>query len=494
MNFRQYCTIVTLALMNGMTAGVPTHAQTLQEAVQQMVATNPDVRSVAHNRLARDEEVRQARSGYFPTFDVEAGKGRDYVDKPIDGDLDPQQVRLGLRQNLFAGLSTTNEVGRQKARVKSEAFVVRSTADNTALKAVNVYLEVLKNQAIVDLAKENLTLHQRIADQIKLRSESGVDRLADMDQIQSRLNLAHSNLVVTEQNLIDAETNYNAVIGSPPMALNRPDSPTDLIPATRDEAETIALANHPQLKSAAADLEARRKQDEVAKSPFMPIIDLEVDKIWEEEITYSTSFLDNEREDLRIFLRFRYNLFNGWKDEARKTETVHLINEAQEIKNHTHRQVVESIRLSWQAHEASKKKINYLKQRLQFAASTASAYTKQWNIGQRTLLDVLDAEAERIDSARQSVTAEYEGLYAQYRILNGIGKLVPSLNLHWPTEGTVEDENNGGAPTASASKKSEVRRVAVASTAGPEPVESPAVSTSSTSRNSSLTFRPMTMR
>ena len=455
MVLKKFCAILTLALMGGVAAGTVSHAETLQQAVQTMIETNPDVRSVAHNRLARDEEVRQAKANYFPTLDVEAGTGKDYVDKPsYYDDLNPQQARIGLRQNLFAGLSTMNEVERQKARVQSEAFVVRSTADNTALKVVNVYLEVLKNEAIVDLAKENLTLHQRIADQIKLRSESGVDRLADMDQIQSRLNLAQSNLVVAEQNLFDAQTNYNAVVGNPPLQLTRPESPVGMIPATLEDAEQIALAGHPQLKSASADLEARHKQDEVAKSPFMPIIDLEADKIWEEETSFSSYYDGEEREDLRVFLRFRYNLFNGWRDEARKSETVHLINEAREIKNHTHRQVVESIRLSWQSHEAAKKKTNYLNQRLQFAAKTASAYTKQWNIGQRSLLDVLDAEAERIDSARQLVTAEYEGLYSQYRILNGTGKLVPSLDLLWPAEGSVDNDNNAVISAAQPSKNS----------------------------------------
>jgi outer membrane protein, adhesin transport system len=440
MKLRQHCAVFALTALASFATDLTAGAETLQDAVQKMITSNPDIRSTAYNRLARDEEVRQARSRYFPTLDVEAGTGKDFVDKPFNDDLNPQEARIGIRQNLFAGLSTVNEVDRQKARVQSQAFVVRSTADNTALKATGLYLEVLKSLAIVELAKENLTLHQRIADQIKLRSESGIDRLADMDQIQSRLNLAYSNLVVTEQNLSDAQTNYNAVIGNPPMQLIRPESPAALLPSTRDEAENIAVASHPQLKSAQADLEARRKQEEVAKSPFMPIIDLEIDQIWQKESDFTYSSLSEEREDLLVFLRFRYNLFNGWKDEARKTETVHLINEAQEINNHTHRQVIESTRLSWQAHEAAKKKISYLKQRLQFATNTANAYTKQWNIGQRTLLDVLDAEAERIDSARQLVAADYEGLYAQYRILNATGKLIPALKLQWPEEGSVDGE------------------------------------------------------
>ncbi|WP_310599344.1 TolC family outer membrane protein [Desulfobulbus sp.] len=489
MVLKKYCSVFALLLVGGVQiADKPGHAQTLQQAVNQIITSNPDVRSVAHNRLARDEEVRQAKADYFPSVNFEAGTGRDYVDKPFDDDLSPQQVKIGVRQNIFAGLSTMNEVARQKARVESEAYIVRSTADSTALKAVNVYLEVLKSQAIVDLAEENLTLHQRIADQIKLRSESGVDRLADMDQIQSRLNLALSNLVVAEQGLLDAQTNYNAVIGNPPLELTRPDNPAPMLPASREEAERLAIANHPQLKSAAADLEARRKQDEVAKSPFMPIVDLEADKVWEED-TYLSDYYDGDkREDLRIFLRLRYNLFNGWRDEARKNETAHLINEAREIKNHTYRQVVESIRLSWQAHEASQKKINYLRQRLQFAASTANAYTKQWNIGQRTLLDVLDAEAERIDSARQLVTAEHDGLYADYRILNGVGKLIPSLDLQWPEEGAVKDKefNLSTEPETGAVKKP-AKKIARAET------EATTASAASATGRSSMKLNPLTM-
>ena len=485
---KKYCTVLALLLASGLQAGQMTYAQTLQEAVNQIITTNPDVRSVAHNRLARDEEVRQARAGYFPTLDFEAGVGRDYVDKPFNDDISPQQVRIGLRQNIFAGLSTMNEVARQKARVESEAYVVRNTADSTALKAVSVYLEVLKNEAIVDLAQENLTLHQRITDQIKLRSESGVDRLADMDQIQSRLNLALSNVVVAEQGLLDAQANYNAVIGNPPSQLTRPDNPAPLLPPSLEEAERLAIANHPQLKSAMADLEARRKQDEVAKSPFMPIIDLEADKVWEQD-TYLSDYYDGDkREDLRIFLRLRYNLFNGWKDDARKSETLHLINEAREIKNHTNRQVVESTRLSWQAYEASLKRINYLRHRMQFAASTASAYTKQWNIGQRTLLDVLDAEAERIDSARQLVTAENDALYAEYRILNSIGKLIPSLDLQWPEEGAVKDQEvNFSSDSETSTLKQPSRKIA----RGTADVAS--APTSSTTGRSSMKLNPLTM-
>ncbi|WP_035247747.1 TolC family outer membrane protein [Desulfogranum mediterraneum] len=422
--------ILTLLLVSS------SSAETLQDAVQEMISTNPNVRTVAYNRLARDEEVVQARADYFPKVDLQLGAGKDYVNQPFDEDLSPQLAQLSLRQNVFAGLSTKNEIERQKARVRSEAYIVRTTAENTALKTSRVYLEVLKNQRVLELAEENLLIHQRISDQIKLRSSSGVGSKADMDQIRSRLTLAQSNLIVGQQNLLDAKTNYLAVVGHLPAGLTQPEINRQLLPETMEQAEQLAIAKHPTLQSANADLDARHFQDQVAKSPFYPVVDLELDQLYESETNYSFE----EREDLRAMVRLRYNLFNGWRDKARKAETKHLINEAREIRNNTHRQVVESIRLSWQSYQAALNRIVYLKQRVEFATSTASAYSQQWNIGKRTLLDVLDSEAERIDSLQQLIVARYDGLYAQYRILNGTGRIVHALDLQWPEEALLDDE------------------------------------------------------
>lgn len=414
-------------------------AETLTEAVEIVVATNPDVRAPAHNRLAREQEVVQARSGYYPKLDIEGGLGRTWVEKPFDADRDPKLFYIKLRQNLFTGFATMNETERQKARVLSQAYTVRASAENVALDTVRVYLDVLKARTLKDLADENLEVHERIADQIRLRSESGVGRQADSDQIQTRLQLARSNVVVTEQNLLDAESHYQRIVGHLPQGLILPEIYSEFMPQTLDEAIDIAVMEHPTLQSAYADVLAREEQKDSAESPFYPIIDLELDKVWEEEMADYEQNME-EREDLRFMLRLRYNIFEGFKHSARKKETVELIQEAREIRNHTYRQVVESISLSWRAYEAALRRIGFLEERAGFAKTTAESYTKQWNIGERTLLDVLDAEAERINARKDLIGEEFNGNYAEYRILTGIGQLLPSFGLAWPKEGEVDDE------------------------------------------------------
>ncbi|AGF78298.1 type I secretion outer membrane protein, TolC family [Desulfocapsa sulfexigens DSM 10523] len=409
-------------------------AETLQDAIDTMLQTNPEIRSMAHNRLGRDQEVKQARSGYLPELNFIAGVGVADYQEPESDTGNPEQYTLSLRQNIFTGLATINEVERQEARVRSQAYSLQGASENMALRTTEVYLNVLRQQELERLSQENLDTHVRIADQINLRSESGVASKSDSDQVSGRLALAQANVVATKTNVLDAQTNFFAVVGHLPTDLQEPVSPESLIPATLEDAESEAIKMHPTLKSAGADLEAREKQYEVAKAPYWPIIDLEVDQTWENDYTSAT---EGKMDSLTAMIKLRYNFFRGFKDEARRAETVELVSEAREIRNNTHRQVVQSMKLSWMAYQAAKDQINYLEQRVDFATGTADAYTKQFNLGKRTLLDVLDSEAEVIDAKRALVEARYDGLYAQYRILNGLGQLVKSFDKEWPEESQV---------------------------------------------------------
>lgn len=363
-------------------------------------------------------------------MDFSAGAGVEEFQEPDDGTYHPTEVSLSLRQNVFAGFSTMNEVDRQKARVRSSAYGLQGLSENIALQATRVYLDVLRMQELKTVAETNLETHRRIADQIKLRSESGVGSQADADQVQGRLSLAESNVVVTGTNLLDAQTNFLSVIGRMPLNLQKPQLMDGMIPESLEDLERIATVEHPILRSAMADLEARNEQHTVAKSPFWPTIDIEVDQNWDEEV----DGVEKRQQSTVGMVRLRYNLFNGFNDNARKVETRQLIEEAREIKNNTQRQVVESARLSWMAYQAVLDRRKYLEQHVLSSKATAASYTKQFDLGKRTLLDVLDSEAEVIGALRDMINVTYDGAYAQYRILSGYGGLVHAFGLEWPKE------------------------------------------------------------
>ncbi len=407
-------------------------ADTLQDAVHHMLQTNPEIKSLAYNRLARDQEVIQAGAGYFPTLDISYGAGIVDEKHPFDDTIEPQSTVLSLRQNIFRGFADTYEVKRQQARVNSAAYRLQGTSENIALATSRVYLNVLRQLELQNLAKENLTIHKRIYDQIKLRSESGIDRKADFDQVTGRLSLAESDVVVAEANVADAQTDYLFVVGRPAIDLIIPYSVDAVMPVSMDEAQQLALSNYPILKSAQADVEAREAQRSVAKYNYYPKLDLSIDKKWEDDVD-----VVGYAEELRATATARFNIFNGFYDKARVEETCYLIKEAREIQKNTHRQIVESIRLSWVAYQSAQNKIIYLKDYVQSTRATAEAFSKQWNIGKRTMFDVLDIDAELINAEIDLVNAKYDKIYAQYRILGGMGQLVQTLGLQWPTASMV---------------------------------------------------------
>ena len=412
-------------------------AETLQDAVQYMLQTNPEIKSLSYNRLARNEQVTQAKAGYWPILDISYGAGVDDQNHPFDNTSWPNSTILSLRQNVFTGFADQYEVKRQEARVNSAAYLLQGTSENIALVASRAYLNVLRQLELLDLAKENLVTHQRIYDQIKLRSESGIDRKADLDQVKGRLALAESDVVVSEANVVDAQTDYQFVVGVIPVDLVKPHSVDSVIPASMEEAQQLAVKNFPILKSAQADLQAREAQRVVAKSNYYPKLDIAIDQKWEDDVDFP-----GYSEELSAIALVRFNIFKGFRDKSRIAETCYLVKEAREIQNNTKRQIIESIRLSWVAYQSAQNRIIYLQDYVKATGATADAFSKQWNIGRRTMFDVLDISAELINSKIELVNSQYDKIYAQYRILGGIGQLVNTLGLQWPAESMVEKDTS----------------------------------------------------
>ena len=419
-------------------------ADTLQEAIHTTLKTNPDVLASISERQAVSKEIDQAQAGYFPTIDLGLGTGWESTDNPAsrnrgDGEihLNRDEASLNLRQMLYDGSLTKNEVERQKARTDSRAHSVYSVAENTALEATEAYLNVLRRQKLVELAQTNLESHLRTHDQITLRSERGVGRRADMDQSLGRLALAETNLMAEQSNLRDAETNYLRVVGEAPSSLSQPPSPEPLLPISVEEAVNIAIQNHPTLRSAQADVASANAQHDVTRAAFLPRVDFELG-------TRSDHDIDGVRgtdKDVTAMFRLRYNLLNGGKDKARREETAFLINQAAEIRNNTHRQVEQSVRLSWNALETVRRQMSYFEEYAAAAEKTRDAYQQQFNFGQRTLLDLLDSENELFRARIALTNAQYDEIFTMYRVLNSIGLLLESLEIIAPAAATTVADN-----------------------------------------------------
>jgi adhesin transport system outer membrane protein len=439
-------TTVILFMCGGVASG-----ETLQDAIKYMLQTNPEIKAASYNRLAKDQEVSQAKAGYYPSLGVSSGVGMTSYSHPSTDTIWPKSTVLSLKQNVFRFFGTEYEVNRLKSAADSQAYLLQGTSENVALLASKVYIDVLRNLDLAELAKENLTNHQRISDQMKLRSVSGVDRKADLDQVMGRLALSQSNAVISAANNIDAKTSYQAVIGRLPEDLTKPQLMGSVIPKSMEEAEILALQGYPILKSAQADLEARLSQYKTAKSQLYPTIDLAVDYAWQND----TNRIAGYQENLTATATVNFNIFNGGYNKARIQQTAEQVKEAEAILNNTKRQIVQSVRLSWEAYQAAQEKVVFLEEYVKATGATADAFTAQWNIGRRTMFDLLDTQAEYITAKASLANARYDMLYAQYRVLNSLGKLVNTLGLQLPEESRIDGAAPAAPPVAEAPKAAE---------------------------------------
>lgn len=403
----------------------------LAQVVSEALSSNPDVAEARSQWLARRAEVRQAEGGYLPSVDLNAGIGYERTDSPttraVDGganDLTRKELGLNVRQMLFDGWGTRSEVARQQARTDSAAARLLAVGEATAMKAVEAYIDLQRYQALRGISAESLDIHRRIEDQIRLRSEAGVGRRADYDQVRSRVALAEVNLVAADVNLLDARTTFQRVVGRLPADGQAPAARApDGLPGSLEQALQMAQAGNPVLQVAAADVEAARAQHEAARQFDYPRFDLELGGNLNDDLDGTEGRVD----DVSAMIRMRYNLFRGGSDAARKRATAYNINEAQDIRDRSVRQLEESVRLTWAAYQATSAQLPLLEQQVEAARATRNAYEKQFNIGERTLLDLLNSENEVLQ-ARQSVVATgADRVLAQYRLLEATGMLIDRL-------------------------------------------------------------------
>lgn len=445
MKHSKYGSIKSLVLVTSLVASAPSFSQSLNQAVSQALRTNPDVQFDAASRLAVGEELKQAKAGFFPTIEARAGIGRESTTNPtsqaVSGTnnrtMNRREASIELRQNVFDGGANINESERQRSHLHSASYKLVGTAEDTALKVSEAYINVLRHQHGVQILKDSLAEHERILDMIRERSDSGLGRKADFVQAEGRLHLARANLVAERAHLRDACTEFMRVVGYWPKNLRWPRVPKRRqLPRSKAAAIHLAHKNHPTLKSITADVAAAEAQHRTAKSFMFPRVDLVVGM-------GRNKNLDGIRginHDNYLMLRGSYTLYSGGKILARHRETIYRIQEANEVRNRTMMQMDEHVRLSWNAYRSVNDRLVHLRAHKESAKETLDAYQEQFkNRGDRTLLDVLDSMNEFYQAKLDYNSALHDEIYSRFRIMNSTGSLLRYLHVSVPEVAKVPE-------------------------------------------------------
>lgn len=417
------------------------NATTLEQAVKDAILWHPDVSASSNRRYSAEQDLRAARGGYYPSVELSAGTGWERTDNSTtraegyhQRDLQRNESSISVTQNLFSGFATRSEVARQTATVNSRAWTVLDTSKTTALTAIQAYLDVLRGRQMVLLAEDNLKNHERIFDQITLRTEQGVGRQADYEQAEARLAQARNNLLTEQTNLDDSLANYQSVVGKEADGLTLPAK--SAIPDSLEAARKVMLQNSPLLKQADEDVEATRQQYEAAKSRFYPSVNLEVARTMDDNIDGTRG----HNQEWQAMVRMSYNLYNGGSDKAALMSDAYKMKEAQDVKNNALRQLNEELRLSWNALQNAEKQVPIAKDYADRSKTVRTAYQEQFSLGDRSLLDMLDSENEVFTAQRRYVELQFIEMFTTYRINARTGTLLKTLNIQPPSSAQPVDE------------------------------------------------------
>ncbi len=409
------------------------HAIGLRDAIQYTLTTNPDVLISIEQRQQSNEIYKQDFAGYLPSFDTMGEDGsertRNQNTSNAFENLNRKAYTLNLTENIFNGLQTYHNVRSDLANIASQAYKVNDSAQNTALAVSEVYLNVLRSQQLVAIARENVALHVKTRDMIGKREKRGLSSTSELQQTNGRLALARSDLLEQLRQLQDAKAQFLKVVGIPVASLKNPDYKGHLaLPNTKQQAILNSILDNPALRASRYDLNAAIEIHQAAKSSFYPSVNIIASRTRGENIGGQVG----PNDDDSLYAEANFNLFRGGADFARYKQTAYQAQEAFSNIEKTRRDVISNTEMAWNAWQTSKKNLDQLYIHQMESAKVVTAFTKQYTVGKRTLLDLLNAQSEEIRAKSNYLDGKFNILLNRYRVLANEGLLLQYFAVALP--------------------------------------------------------------
>nr|WP_216609555.1 TolC family outer membrane protein [Vibrio coralliilyticus] len=410
----------------------PAQSQTLEQAVAYTITNNPDIKASYNEYMSKLYDSKASSGAYLPSIDLDAGIGYEQVDlaSGTEDELTRKEATLSLTQLIWDGSATLNDMDRTAADAESVRLQLLADSQDIALEVTDIYLNATKAYEVLALSESNLAVHKEIYNDIKKRVDSGIGSTADLSQVEARLAKAHSNLLAAQNNLYDVHTQFKRIVGQSPQALIFPRADENAVPFSVDEALDFAFKNHPVIKVAQADVDSARFQYDQTKGVNYPTLSIEANQIWRDD----AGGIRGSSNESSAMLRMRYNLYNGGSDSDRTESAAYQLNKAKDFRDRTFRSLEEGLRLSWSALDLTLQQKEFLADHVDSASETVIAYEKQYKLGKRTLLDLLNTENELFEARKDYLDAKYAEQYAKYRVMNATGGLLAALRVDTPED------------------------------------------------------------
>jgi adhesin transport system outer membrane protein len=416
-------------------------AASLQDTVGQAVLSNPKIGALKNNRRATEEELNQGRGLYLPQVDLRAAIGPEWADTLSTRSAAPERTgspltrkesSVVIQQRIFDGFEASSEVERQQHRVESAAMRVRESAENTGLDAVQAHIDVVRYRKLVDLSQSNVAVHEGYLERVRERVKSGAGSADEVAQADARLQQALAQLADNRKGLRDAEASYIKTVGDAPVDLEEVGVPADALAADLESA-LKQVGNSPTVGIKDADVAVAQAEIGGAESRFYPKLTLEASG----SANADTDGLRAVNRDAQVLLVARWNLYRGGIDMANRREAVARRAQAHDEQVQAVREFEEAIRKAWAEYETTGEQAGLLDKAAYQNGLVRDAYREQFELGTRSLLDLLDSENELYTTLGRKITAEEAHIFASYKVLAAGGQLLKTVGVATPQEATA---------------------------------------------------------
>jgi adhesin transport system outer membrane protein len=413
----------------GLPATQKDEGTTLQQVIAWTLLGNPEIKARYNDFKVSMEGQNVARGAFLPQLNSRAYLGREWRSNlPGEGSASWNRpgYSLELRQLLFDGFRTSSDYEQAGFEKLSRYYDLLATSDDIALQGAQAYLDVHRYRALESLARENYALHEQTLQQLRSRADSGVGRRVDHVQASGRLALAQTNLMTESANLNDVLQRFQRITGvSAPGVLAAPPQVQDQLPAEPENFDPSLRVN-PGLLSKQALLLAADAGTRSAQGAFSPKFEFVASS------GTDTSQPGPEYRNVRgtnVQLVMSYNLYRGGADSARIRQSAAQSYAARDVRDYTCRSIQQDLAIAFNNIGHLRRALPFLRDHEVATAKVREAYRQQFQIGQRSLLDLLDTENELFESRRALTNATYDLQLAQYRWLSLSHKLLPALGL-----------------------------------------------------------------
>ena len=412
-------------------------ADTLAQALARAYQTNPQLNAERARQRATDENVPQAMAGYRPQIVASLSGGLQAVRNLLPDNtvqsatLKPWTIGVTVTQTLFNGFKTANSVRVAELQVRSGREALRNVGQGVLLDAVTAYANVLANQALVDAQRANVAFLRETMGITQKRLAAGDVTPTDTAQAEARLNRGLADLNAADVALAVSQATYAQVIGNPPSRLVAADPVDRLLPRGREEAIALAFKSHPAVLAAGYDVDIASTSIRVAESSLYPTVTLQGSASHSVD---SDQTLGTFRTDQAAVVgAVTAPIYDGGTAASQTRQAKELEAQSRLVLDQVRGQARTAALGAWVANEGARIAVGASESEVRAATVALQGVRKEALGGQRTTVDVLNAQQDLTSAKARLIGAQRDRVIASYTLLSAVGKLdVKTLGLGTP--------------------------------------------------------------